>query len=29
MKKLLFLSFLLVSLNVRAGIWGNIPTSDR
>ena len=28
MKKLLFLSFLLVSLNVRAGIWGNIPTSD-
>ena len=28
MKKLLFLSFLLVSLNVRAGILGNIPTSD-
>ena len=28
MKKLLFLSFLLVSLNVRACILGNIPTSD-
>ncbi len=28
MKKLFFLSFLLVSLNVNAGRWGNIPTSD-
>lgn len=28
MKKLLILSFILFSLNVRAGKWGNIPTSD-
>lgn len=28
MKKLLILSFMLFSLNAKAGRWGNIPTSD-